>query len=48
MPYETGALLCQLMEALELPGWREELNGQSPAAPRTLFQVLRDRVEQEA
>ncbi len=48
MPYETGAPLCQLMEALELPGWREELNGQSPAAPRTLFQVLRDRVEQEA
>lgn len=40
MPYETGALLCQLLDAMEVKGWQEKLNGQTIKNPITLYQVI--------
>ncbi len=45
MPYETGALLCELMDALELPNWQSALNSQTPETPQTLYSVLKEFVE---
>jgi hypothetical protein len=45
MPYETGALLCQMMDALKIPGWQEELNGQTPETPRTIYSVIKGYVK---
>lgn len=42
IPYETGALLCLLMDALEVPDWQETLNQQTKENPITLFSILSD------
>lgn len=44
MPYETGALLCQLMEALDIPDWQSTLNKQTQETPQTLYSVLKEFV----
>lgn len=45
MPYETGAILCQLMDALGLPDWQKALNEQTPEAPVSLYDVLKNWAE---
>lgn len=40
MPYETGALLCMLLDALEVPDWQKTLNSQTIDNPVTLFSLL--------
>lgn len=45
MPYETGALLCQMMDALNIPGWQEELNRQTLDSPQTLYSVLKAHIK---
>lgn len=42
MPYETGALLCELLEALQADGWQESLNSQTEASPVYLYTVISD------
>jgi len=44
MPYETGALLCEMMDALNVPDWQETLNKQTLDAPQTLYSVLKQYV----
>ena len=45
IPYETGGLLCLLMDELEVPGWQETLNGQTLDAPVSLYSILKEWVE---
>ena len=45
IPYETGGLLCLLMDELEVPGWQETLNNQTLDAPVSLYSMLKDWVE---
>lgn len=45
IPYETGALLCLLMEQMEIPDWQETLNGQTQEAPVTLYAQIETFVE---
>lgn len=45
MPYETGALLCLLMDELDVPDWQGALNNQTKEAPQTLYSVLKTRLE---
>lgn len=45
MPYETGALLCLLMEELDLPDWQETLNAQTVEAPVSLYDLLKNWAE---
>ena len=40
MPYETGALLCQLLEELDVKGWQERLNEQTKDEPVTIFSEI--------
>lgn len=40
MPYETGAIVCKLMDALELEGWQEMLNEQTADNPLALYEGL--------
>ena len=44
MPYETGALLCELLDALATDGWQETLNRQAAGDPITLYAVLKNAV----
>ena len=44
MPYETGALLCQMMDALKIPGWQKELNSQTLETPQTIYSVIKGYV----
>lgn len=46
IPYETGALLCLLLDRLEIPDWQTALNRQTPEQPVTLYDVLRSACEQ--
>ena len=41
MPYETGALLCLLMDSLNVPDWQEKLNEQTKDNPVTLYSILK-------
>lgn len=45
IPYDTGGLLCLLMDELEVPGWQETLNGQTLDAPVSLYSILKEWVE---
>lgn len=45
MPYETGALLCLLMDELGVPDWQATLNAQTLEAPVTLYGLVRGFVE---
>lgn len=40
MPYETGALLCLLMDELDVSDWQARLNAQTLDAPVTLYSIL--------
>lgn len=41
MPYETGAILCLLMDELDIPDWQGVLNNQTKESPQTLYSVLK-------
>lgn len=41
MPYETGGLLCLLMDALAIPDWQAALNSQTPEDPVSLYDILK-------
>ena len=43
MPYETGALLCFVLDALQVEDWQLKLNAQTPDAPITLYSLLKNR-----
>ena len=42
MPYETGALLCELLEALHVENWQEHLNAQTADTPVTLYSEIHE------
>ena len=44
MPYETGALLCLLLEELEIPNWQEKLNEQTETTPVFLYEILKENI----
>lgn len=44
IPYETGALLCLLMDQLEIPNWQETLNSQTQNNTITLNSIISDFV----
>ena len=46
--YQSGALLCRLLDALEVPDWQQTLNQQTKQNPVTLYQILSDYVKAEA
>lgn len=48
IPYETGALLCLLLDRLAVPDWQAELNRQTPEQPVTLYDVLRAACQPDA
>ncbi len=39
--YQSGALLCQVLDAIEADGWQEMLNRQTEEAPLTLYDVVK-------
>lgn len=45
IPYETGALLCLLMDELEIPDWKETLNSQTEENHITLYSIINDFLE---
>lgn len=40
--YQSGALLCELLDALQVSNWKQQLNAQSEQSPVTLYSLLRD------
>ena len=42
MPYETGALLCELADALEINNWQEKLNQQIKKEPIYIYNIIKD------
>lgn len=42
IPYETGALLCLLMDELNIPDWQQKLNNQTSENPVTLYSIIDD------
>lgn len=47
MPYETGALLCELLDALQVDGWQEQLNSQTKGAPVYLHTLISNYVSRQ-
>lgn len=45
IPYETGALLCLLMDELKIPDWQEQLNRQTSSDPVTLYDIIQKHCE---
>ncbi len=45
IPYESGALLCLLMDRLEIPDWQERLNKQTKEQALTQYDLIEDYVE---
>ena len=45
MVYQSGALLCQLLDALEISDWQECLNNQTTEKPVTLYDLLSKYVD---
>ena len=43
--YQTGALLCELINKLEIPHWQQTLNQQTADSPVTLHSILADFVK---
>lgn len=41
IPYETGALLCELMDVIEIPDWQGILNNQTESKRTNLFEIIR-------
>lgn len=44
MVYQSGALLCELLDALEIPDWQDTLNHQTKDNHITLYKLLSDYV----
>ena len=44
-PYESGAQICFLLDALQMEGWQQKLNMQNKEHPVTLYTVLKEYVE---
>lgn len=42
IPYETGALLCLLMEKMEIPDWQDKLNNQTKDNQINLHSIIDD------
>lgn len=42
--YSSGGLLCQLLDALDVPNWQSRLNGQTKENPVTLYALLNEYV----
>lgn len=40
IPYYTGALLCELMDAIDIPNWQEALNNQTESTQTNLFEII--------
>lgn len=47
MPYQTGAQLCELCNALGIKGWQEKLNAQTVDKPVYLYNVIKEYVDKE-
>lgn len=45
IPYETGALLCILMDKIEIPDWQERLNAQTKENQITLYSIIQEFVQ---
>lgn len=45
IPYESRALLCLLMDRLEIPDWQERLNKQTKEQALTQYDLIEDYVE---
>lgn len=45
IPYETGAMLCQFIDKLEIPDWQKKMNGQTRENPVTLYSIIEQFVE---
>ena len=43
--YESGALLCELLDALEVPDWKQQLNAQTLEYPVSLHSILERYME---
>ena len=43
--YHSGALLCNLMDELNVPNWKDKLNSQTKKQPVTLYSILKDYIE---
>lgn len=39
--YQSGAVLCNVLDATEYPDWREKLNSQTKESPVTLYQLIK-------
>lgn len=48
MPYETGALLCELLDALGAQGWQQKLNAQTPENTTTLYALVEEYLAESA
>ena len=46
--YQSGALLCELLDALEVPDWQQTLNAQTERSPVTLYQLISDYLKVNA
>lgn len=44
--YQTGGLLCELMERLQIPNWQKRLNEQTIESPVTLYSLIAEYVQQ--
>lgn len=38
--YQSGAVLCEVLDALEVPAWKEKLNAQTLDTPVTLYSIM--------
>lgn len=39
--YQSGDLLCELMDAIQVPNWKEQLNKQTKENPVSLYSILK-------
>lgn len=46
IPYETGALLCLLMDELRIPDWQSAFNEQTSEEPVCAYSIIKDWVEE--
>lgn len=43
--YQTGALICKLMDEIGVPGWKETLNSQTDGNTTNLYMILKEYME---
>lgn len=46
IPYESGAILCMLMDEIDIPDWQLKLNMQTKDNQTTLFSIIQEFVEE--